>query len=173
MGIPGGLVVKNLSANVGYLRDASSILELGKYLEESMKIHYSILAWRVPWTEEPGGLQFIGLQRFRHDWSDLVLTHIIPMWSRNWLTILRVLLKANANANAVNWLWMVKRIIPFIGVSVSHKESIVWLKESKENVRILEYEHRLYYLYRQQTRSCCQVIRTAIAFMSSILLLCS
>ena len=31
----------------------------------------SILAWRVPWTEEPGGLQSKGLQRVRHDWSDL------------------------------------------------------------------------------------------------------
>ena len=60
-------MVKNTSVNVVDLRDASSILELGKYLEESMKIHSSILAWRVPWTEEPGGLQFIGLQRFGHD----------------------------------------------------------------------------------------------------------
>ena len=31
----------------------------------------SILAWRIPWIEEPGRLQFIGLQRVRHDWSDL------------------------------------------------------------------------------------------------------
>ena len=32
--------------------------------------HSSILAWRIPWTEEPGGLQSIGSQRIRHDWSD-------------------------------------------------------------------------------------------------------
>ena len=31
----------------------------------------SILAWRIPWTEEPGGLQSTGSQRVRHDWSDL------------------------------------------------------------------------------------------------------
>ena len=37
-------------------------------LEEGMATHSSILAWRIPWTEEPGGLQFIGLQRIRHDW---------------------------------------------------------------------------------------------------------
>ena len=36
-------------------------------LEEGMKTHSSILAWRIPWTEEPGGLQSIGLQRVRHD----------------------------------------------------------------------------------------------------------
>ena len=40
-------------------------------LEEEMATHSSILAWRIPWTEEPGGLQFTGLQRDRHDWSNL------------------------------------------------------------------------------------------------------
>ena len=36
-------------------------------LEEGMATHSSILAWRVPWTEEPGGLQAIGSQRVGHD----------------------------------------------------------------------------------------------------------
>ena len=36
-------------------------------LEEAMAIHFSILAWRSPWTEKPGGLQSIGSQRARHD----------------------------------------------------------------------------------------------------------
>ena len=36
-------------------------------LEKEMAIHSSILAWRVPWTEEPGGLQPTGSQRVRHD----------------------------------------------------------------------------------------------------------
>ena len=40
-------------------------------LEEGMATHSSILAWRIPWTEEPGGLQSTGLQRVGHDWSDL------------------------------------------------------------------------------------------------------
>ena len=35
-------------------------------LEKEMVTHFSILAWRIPWTQEPGGLQFIGLQRVRH-----------------------------------------------------------------------------------------------------------
>ena len=39
-------------------------------LEESMASHSSILAWRIPWTEEPGRLQSMGLQRVGHDWSD-------------------------------------------------------------------------------------------------------
>ena len=37
-------------------------------LEEEMVTHSSILAWEIPWTEEPGGLQFMGLQRVGHDW---------------------------------------------------------------------------------------------------------
>ena len=36
-------------------------------LEKEMAIHSSTLAWEIPWTEEPGGLQFMGLQRVRHD----------------------------------------------------------------------------------------------------------
>ena len=35
-------------------------------LEKEMAIHSSIIAWRIPWTEEPGGLQSIGSQRVRH-----------------------------------------------------------------------------------------------------------
>ena len=37
-------------------------------LEEGMATRSSIPAWRIPWTEEPGGLQSGGLQRVRHDW---------------------------------------------------------------------------------------------------------
>ena len=36
-------------------------------LKEGIATHSSILAWRIPWTEEPGGLQSIGFQRVRHD----------------------------------------------------------------------------------------------------------
>ena len=38
-------------------------------LEKEMSTHSSILAWRIPWTEEPGRLQSMGLQRVRHDWA--------------------------------------------------------------------------------------------------------
>ena len=40
-------------------------------LEEGMATHSSILGWRIPWTEEPGGLQPMGSQRVGHDCSDL------------------------------------------------------------------------------------------------------
>ena len=40
-----------------------------------MAAHSSILAWRTPWTEKPGGIQSMGSQRVRHDRSDLAHTH--------------------------------------------------------------------------------------------------
>ena len=62
-GFPGGSEVKAFACNVG---DLGSIP--GKIpLEKEMAIHSSILAWRIPWTEEPGGLQSTGSQRVRHD----------------------------------------------------------------------------------------------------------
>ena len=61
------LVLKNLQANAGDVRDLGSIPGLGKPLEEGMATHSRILAWRIPWTEEPGGLQSMGSQRVGHD----------------------------------------------------------------------------------------------------------
>ena len=65
------LVVKKLPANAGDLRDAASTPGWADSLEEGMAIHFNILACRIPWTEEPGGLQSMGSQRVGHDWSDL------------------------------------------------------------------------------------------------------
>ena len=56
------LVVKNLLANAEDVRGASSIPGSGKPLEEGMATHSSILAWRISWTEGPGGLQSMGSQ---------------------------------------------------------------------------------------------------------------
>ena len=57
-------MVKNLHANAG---DMGMISGLGGSPEEGMATHCSILAWRLPWTEEPGRLQSMALQRVRHD----------------------------------------------------------------------------------------------------------
>ena len=57
-------MVKNLPANAG---DAGLILGQEDPLEEEMETHSSILAWRIPWTEEPGGLQSLGSQKVGHD----------------------------------------------------------------------------------------------------------
>ena len=52
-------VVKNPLADAGDIRDASSIPGLGRPPGGGMATHSSILAWRIPWTEEPHGLQSI------------------------------------------------------------------------------------------------------------------
>ena len=70
-----GLVVKKPPANAGHIRDLGSIPQLGRSLKEGTTTHYSILAWRIPWTEEPGRLQSMGLQRVGHHGSFLALRH--------------------------------------------------------------------------------------------------
>ena len=49
-------------------------LDWENLLEKGMAAYSSILAWRIPWTEEPGGLQSMGSQRVRHDWVTLSLS---------------------------------------------------------------------------------------------------
>ena len=67
MGFPGGSVVKNLPANAGDIKTRVSSLGREDPVEEGMAAHSSILAWRIPWTEKPGGLQSIRSHRVRHD----------------------------------------------------------------------------------------------------------
>ena len=67
MALQVALVVNNLPANAEDIRVSGSIPGSGRSPEEGVAIHSSILAWRIPWTEEPGGLQSEGLQRVRHD----------------------------------------------------------------------------------------------------------
>ena len=59
--------VKNLSANAEDVRDMCLILAQENPLEEGMTTHSNILAWRIPWAEEPSGLQSMKLQRVRHN----------------------------------------------------------------------------------------------------------
>ena len=65
------LLVKNPPANAGE-RWEMQVPSLGQKdtLQEEVATHSSILAWRTPWTKEPGRLQSIGSQRVGHDWSD-------------------------------------------------------------------------------------------------------
>ena len=50
--------------------------------EKAMAPHSSTLAWKIPWTEEPGGLQSMGLLRVRHDWATSLFTFM--HWRRKW-----------------------------------------------------------------------------------------
>ena len=64
-------VVKNLPTNAGYIREEDLTPGWEDPLEEGMATHSSILTWRIPCSEEPGGLQSIGSQRVGYNWSDL------------------------------------------------------------------------------------------------------
>ena len=70
-------------------------------LEKGMAAHSSILAWRIPWIEEPGGVQSMGLQRIGHDW--LTNTCIVGIggyggWDMLFFAICKV-------QNQENWLY--------------------------------------------------------------------
>ena len=60
-------MVKNPPANEGDIEMLVQSLGQEDPLEEGMATHSSNLAWKIPWTEEPGRLQFIGSQRVRRD----------------------------------------------------------------------------------------------------------
>jgi len=64
MGFSGGTVVKNLPANAG---DAGSIPGSGRSPGKGMAMHSSVFAWKIPWTEKPGRLLSMRLQKVRHN----------------------------------------------------------------------------------------------------------
>ena len=59
-------MVNNLPARAGDIKDVIQSLDQEDPLEKDMANHSRFLAWRIPWTEEPGGLQSVGLQRAGH-----------------------------------------------------------------------------------------------------------
>ena len=72
MAFPIGAVVKNPPS--GDARGSGWITGLGSFPEGEMATYSSILAWKISWKEEPGGLRSMGLQRVEHDWSDWART---------------------------------------------------------------------------------------------------
>ena len=53
-------------------------------LEKTMATHSSTLAWKIPWTEEPGRLQYMGLLRVGHDWATSLSLFTFIHWRRQW-----------------------------------------------------------------------------------------
>ena len=73
-GFPGGRTGKEPACRCSR-HETDSTPGSGRPPEEGMATHSSILAWRIPWTEEPGGLLSMGWQRVGHNWGDLARTH--------------------------------------------------------------------------------------------------
>ena len=61
------LVAQMIKESACNVEDLGSIPGSGRSLEKGMATHFSILAWRIPWTEEPGRLQSMGSQRVKHN----------------------------------------------------------------------------------------------------------
>ena len=93
-GLPDGSVVKNTSAV-----EEMQVQSLGREdpLEKEMATHSCILAWRILWTEESGGLKSMGLQRVGHDWSDLAWT-VGCMYLSFWIIVLSGNMPRSRNA---------------------------------------------------------------------------
>ena len=70
LGFPGGSAVKALPAMQETQETRVRSLGQDDPLEEGMAAHFSILAWRIAWTEEPSRLQSMGFQRVRHKRSN-------------------------------------------------------------------------------------------------------
>ena len=96
------LVGKHPPASAGDARDGSPMTPSQQDLrEEEMATHPSILAWEIPWTEQPGGLQSTGPQRVRHDWAAehsltirwwKYISHIQPVFGHSfWLQASKIL----------------------------------------------------------------------------------
>ena len=80
MGFPCSSVGKESPCSAG---DPDSIPGLGRSLEKEMATHSSILAWKISWTEEPGGLQSTGSQRVGHDWATNTYLLLLTSWLLN------------------------------------------------------------------------------------------
>ena len=81
MGFPDGLDGKASACNAG---DLGSILDLEDPLEKELAIHSITLARKIPWMEEPGGLQSMGSLRVGHDWATSLCLFTFMHWRRKW-----------------------------------------------------------------------------------------
>ena len=76
-------------------------------LEEEMATHYNILAWRIPWIEEPGRPKSMGLQRFRHDWATNMLFSYLGHVFCVFISWVPLGLTSSLSSGGCNrwWLW--------------------------------------------------------------------
>ena len=71
--------VHALEHSISYL-----LIHYNDHSEKAMAAHSSTLAWKIPWTEEPGGLQSMESRRIRQDWATPLLLFVFMHWRRKW-----------------------------------------------------------------------------------------
>ena len=117
-------------------------------LEKGIATHSSILAWRIPWTEEPGGLQSVGLQRVRQDWMTFTFRGelYLTMDSREFVVYcsvkvyrilelggtFKILLPSLLLAESLNWVYFVDYLIEL--------DLQVWLAKYLIPSRLLQHK---------------------------------
>ena len=75
--------IKIARKNINNLIQANNTTLMAE-MEKAMATHSSTLAWKTPWTEEPGGLQSMGSQRIGHDWETSLSLFTFMQWRRKW-----------------------------------------------------------------------------------------
>ena len=100
--------------------------------EKAMAPHSSTLAWKIPWTEEPGRLQSMGSQRVGHDWATSLSLFTFMHWRRKWQPT-PVLLPGESQGR-----WSLVGGLPSLGSHrVGHDRSDLAMAESKEELKSL------------------------------------
>ena len=115
---------------ITYLKVAKRI-----YRRRQMAPHSSTLAWKIPWTEEPGGLQSMGSLQVRHDWATSLSLFTFMLWRRKWQPT-PVLLPGESQGWGGAW-WAA-----IYGVAQSRTQ-LKWLSSSSSSKRyILKFSRK-------------------------------
>ena len=181
LGFSCGLAGKDLPADAGDVR----IWSLGweDSLEQEMATHSSILAWELPWTEEPGGLQTIRSQRVGHDWvcmhtytiSQLVF-YIFLVDSPAWISKDKALFSLGSQSPhpvllkilLIYLLLKKKKKIASWGLLSSNRFGLIlWVKMSSENP--IHCQMLFTMLLKIETITCCQIWGQESEVMKSLL----
>ena len=102
--------------------DMGSIPGWGRSLEEGMTTYSSILVWRIPWTEEPGGLQSMGSQRVGHDWATNTFRLNPPYY---WASLLAPSVK-NLSARQETQVLFLSQEDPLVKGMATHSSILAW-----------------------------------------------
>ena len=114
-------------------------LEQKDPLEKGMATHSSILVWRIPWTEEPGSLQSMGLQRVRHNWvtnaftfmernNKYWFTRMLSGWGWSWFPFSQILTLGQGLGCNPNYILITSwEIIPVVLVVKWSAKKEIWI----------------------------------------------
>ena len=81
---PPGLINTRFHTKISHCQKECNNPLCSQSLEKAMAPHSSTLAWKIPWTEEPGRLQSVGSWRVRHDWAISLSLFTFMHWRRKW-----------------------------------------------------------------------------------------